>query len=198
MIRSPLAMLPIEAGPPMDVTRLLRAWSSGVDRAEEELIAMVYDQLRHIARRQLRGERADHTLQPTAVVHEAYGRLVAHGAVTWQDRRHFFAVVTLIMRRVLVDHARARLARKRDGGPAPASDDIEALVGSTRAPELLAIDAALTRLAAIDPDKAQLVQLRFFGGFSLEETADLLGCSRAMVVRQWRMARAWLYRELGR
>lgn len=191
-------MVPIEAGPPMDVTRLLRAWSAGVDRAHEELIAMVYDQLRHIARRQLRGERPDHTLQPTAVVHEAYGRLVAGGAVEWQDRRHFFAVVTLIMRRVLVDHARARLANKRDGGRSTPLDDVEVMVGTTRAPELLAIDGALTRLAALDPDKAQLVQLRFFGGFSIEETADLLGCSRAMAVRQWRMARAWLYRELGR
>lgn len=184
--------------PSREVTHLLKAWSSGEARAHEALIAMVYDQLRSIARRQLRGERRDHTLQPTAVVHEAYARLVARGHVEWQDRRHFFAVVTLAMRRVLVDHARAKLAAKRDGGEALEFEELQTQLGSVRAPELLAIDAALDHLATIDPHKTQLVQLRFFGGLSLEETAELLGCSRATVVRDWRMARAWLYRELGR
>lgn len=181
----------------VDVTGLLKAWSSGEARAREALIVVVYGQLRSIARRQLRGERMNHTLQPTAVVHEAYARLMAHDRIEWQDRRHFFAVVSQAMRRVLVDHARARLAGKRDGGTLTGWDDVETEVGVVRAPELLAIDDALTRLGAIDPPKAQLVQLRFFGGLSLEETADLLGCSRATVVRDWRMARAWLFRELG-
>lgn len=183
----------------MDVTRLLKAWSSGEQRAQEALIGVVYGQLRNIARRQLRSERRGHTLQPTAIVHEAYARLVAQGAIEWQDRRHFFAMATTAMRRVLVDHARARMAAKRDHrAMAHAFDEIESEVGAVRGPELLAIDAALTHLATIDPAKAQLVQLRFFGGLSIEETAELLGCSRAMVVRQWRMARAWLFRELGR
>ncbi|MDC0716583.1 sigma-70 family RNA polymerase sigma factor [Nannocystis bainbridge] len=180
------------------MTVLLRAWSSGEERAREALIAMVYGQLRSIARRQLRRERHNHTLQPTAVVHEAYARLMAHDPIAWQDRRHFFAVITRAMRHVLVDHARARLAGKRDGGVIEGWDDVATEVGLVRAPELLAIDEALTQLAAIDPHKAQLVQLRFFGGLSLEETAELLGCSRATVVRDWRMARAWLFRELGR
>ena len=177
-------------------------WNKGERRATEALMGAVYDQLRAIAKRQLRSERCCHTLQPTAVVHEAYARMVGQSVVHWQDRRHFFAVASATMRRILVDHARARLAAKRGGGESrPSWDELEREPEHDAAPlcdvELLAIDAALHRLHELDPDKAQLVQLRFFGGFSLEETAELMGCSRGTVVRQWRMARAWLFRELG-
>lgn len=184
--------------PSLEVTGLLKAWSSGEEHAREAVITLLYGQLRSIARRQLRRERDDHTLQPTAIVHEAFARLVARDTIEWQSRHHFFAAITTAMRRVLVDHARARLASKRDGGVLEDLDGVETEVGTVRAPELLAIDDALTHLGAIDPHKAHLVQLRFFGGLSLEETAELLGCSRATVVRDWRMARAWLFRELGR
>lgn len=188
----------LDRDPSLEVTDLLRAWSSGEERAREAVITLLYGQLRSIARRQLRRERDNHTLQPTAIVHEAFARLVTRDTIEWQDRRHFFAAITTAMRWVLVDHARARLASKRDGGVLAGLDEVETAVGTVRAPELLAIDEALTHLSVIDSHKAQLVQLRFFGGLSLEETAELLGCSRATVVRDWRMARAWLFRELGR
>ncbi|MEM7160564.1 MAG: sigma-70 family RNA polymerase sigma factor [Myxococcota bacterium] len=193
------APAPADSAP---VTQLLRGWNQGERQATEALMGAVYDQLRAIAKRQLRAERSSHTLQPTAVVHEAYARLAGQSVVQWQDRRHFFAVASATMRRILVDHARARLAAKRGGGASrPSWEELEhepeCSATSLCDAELLAIDAALTRLHAFDPDKAQLVQLRFFGGHSLEETAELMGCSRGTIVRQWRMAKAWLFRELG-
>lgn len=197
---------PPSSGPRVDesahsstVTALLRTWSSGDAGALDQLIPMVYDQLRGIARRQLRSEASGQTLQPTAIVHEAYARMAAHCAVDWRDRRHFFAVASTVMRRILVDHARARLASKRGRGrPMGMGDDLDAIEAPGSAPQILAIDTALRRLESIDADKCQLVQLRFFGGFSLDETAEILGCSRGTIVRQWRVVRAWLYRELGR
>ncbi|MCH9681245.1 MAG: RNA polymerase subunit sigma-70 [Deltaproteobacteria bacterium] len=185
-------------GDAVPVTRLLEACNHGEPGAHARLIAAVYAQLRRIAQRQLDAERGYHTLQPTAVVHEAYARLAGSEPIEWSDTRHFFAVATTTMRRILVDHARARAAVKRSrppGGGAPWA--IDAGLVAVAPAQLLAIDLALSRLHAIDPDKGSLVQLRFFGGLSFEELAELLGCSRATVVRQWRVARAWLFNELG-
>ncbi len=177
------------------ITALLQLWTDGDAQGLELLIPRVYAELRGIARQQLRREAPGHTLQPTAIVHEVYARMATQGTIDWQDRRHFFAVATTVMRRILVDHARARMAAKRGGGLTRA-DELGVEVGSHRGPQLVAVDSALTRLQEIDPHKARIVQLRFFGGFSLDEVAQLLGCSRATIVRQWRVARAWLYREL--
>ncbi len=185
--------------PSIPVTRLLRAWNEGEHGADQALIATVYARLRAIARRQLRYERGDHTLQPTAVVHEAYTRL-ANGVVQWVDRAHFFAVASTTMRRILVDHARARLAAKRarpESAEVSGAWALDTEFGAVGPAQLLAIDLALTRLHSIDPSRAELVQLRFYGGLSLDELAKLRGCSRGTVVRQWRVARAWLFEELG-
>ncbi|HEX2164170.1 MAG TPA: sigma-70 family RNA polymerase sigma factor [Thermoanaerobaculia bacterium] len=182
---------------PREVTRLLRAWSAGEDAALERLFPLVYDELRRTARRFLAGERPGHTLEPTALVHEAYFRLVAQRRVEWQERAQFYAVAARSMRRILVDHARGRAAAKR-GGDAARLEIAEAPdLGAEREADLVALDDALTELAALDPEKAAVVELRFFGGLSIEETASVLGCSRATVIRQWRIARAWLFEALA-
>src|SRR4029077_435112 len=180
-----------------DVTGMLVAWGQGDQAADSRLIAVVYEDLRRVARRRLRGERADHSLAPTALVHEAYLRLVDLRRVRWQNRAQFFAIAARVMRQILVDHARAHAAAKR-GGPGwkvPLAD----AVGATAPPEvdLLDLDAALGKLAAIDARLGELVVLRFFGGLTVEEAADALGLSPATVKRDWNRARAWLFRELG-
>ena len=179
-----------------DVTGMLVAWGQGDQAADSRLIAVVYEDLRRVARRRLRGERADHSLAPTALVHEAYLRLVDLRRVRWQNRAQFFAIAARVMRQILVDHARAHAAAKR-GGPGwkvPLAD----AVGATAPPEvdLLDLDAALGKLAAIDARLGELVVLRFFGGLTVEEAADALGLSPATVKRDWTRARAWLFREL--
>jgi len=179
-----------------DVTGMLVAWGQGDQAADSRLIAVVYEDLRRVARRRLRGERADHSLAPTALVHEAYLRLVDLRRVRWQNRAQFFAIAARVMRQILVDHARAHAAAKR-GGPGwkvPLSD----AVGATAPPEvdLLDLEDALGKLAAIDARLGELVVLRFFGGLTVEEAADALGLSPATVKRDWTRARAWLFREL--
>jgi RNA polymerase sigma factor (TIGR02999 family) len=182
---------------PSDVTGLLVAWRHGDAAAGERLLAAVYDELRRQAARAMRREGEAHTLQATAVVHEAYLRLVDQRAVEWRSRAHFFGVAAQMMRRVLVDHARARLAEKRGGELRRVSlGDVGA--GETDASvDVLDLHEALERLAALDPDQARLVELRYFGGLGIEDTAEALGVSPATVKREWAVARAWLRRELA-
>jgi RNA polymerase sigma factor (TIGR02999 family) len=189
-----------EREPPRgEVTGLLLAWNEGDRGAVERLMPLVYAELRKIAERQFRRERAGHTLQPTAVVHEAYFRLVDQTRVTWKNRGHFFAIAAQAMRRILIDHARAREAEKRGGKETPVSLDV-----GIASPEpvddvnLLALDEALVRLKALDDGQAKIVELRFFGGLSIEETAEAMEISPSSVKREFRSARAWLFRELGR
>jgi RNA polymerase sigma factor (TIGR02999 family) len=177
-----------------DVTRLLVAWRGGDADALQRLIPLIYGELHRLAEIHLRRERAGHTLQPTAVIHEAYLRLV-DGNVAWQDRTHFFSVAARTMRRILVDHARGREARKRGGGNQRALL-VTAAVTEPRGVDLLDLDEALTKLAGVDPDRARVVELRYFGGLTIAETAEALGQSAATVKRDWNFARAFLHREL--
>ena len=180
---------------PSEVTGLLASWREGDEAAHEQLIPLVYAELHRIAERSLGGERADHTLQPTALVHEAYLRLVG-ASVPWEDRAHFFAVAARAMRRVLVDHARARGRKKRGGDLARVTLEEALAAGSARAPEMLALDEAMERLAAQDERKARVVELHYFGGLGREEVARVVGVSPATVDRDLRMARAWLYQQM--
>lgn len=175
-----------------DVTRLLSAWSAGENDAEAELIPKVYSELRRIAGAHLSRERNDHTLQPTALVHEAFLRLTGQNRVSWRDRAHFFAIASNIMRRILVDYARSVGYVKRGGGLIRvALTDIEG--EEAQEPQLvLEIDDLLDRLATFDSTKASIVELRFFGGLTEQETAEVLGCSARTVTRHWQMAKAWL------
>jgi len=175
-----------------DVTGLLRSWRSGDERAEEALLAAVYADLRRRAAAMLRGERNDHTLQPTALVNEAYLRLVDYRRVRARDRSHFLALAAQAMRRILIERARARSAAKRDGGGAALALDAAAEEVGARAGELVALDEALTRLAGFDARKAQVVELKYFGGLTNDETAAALEISGATVEREWSAARAWL------
>jgi RNA polymerase sigma factor (TIGR02999 family) len=179
----------------VEVTRLLLAWREGEAAAGDALMEAVYAELRRMARGYLSRERSDHTLPPTALVHEAYLRLVDQRHVRWQNRAHFFAIAARVMRRILVDHARARASIKRGGGePVRLVDDgrLEPLPI-----DILALDAALDRLAAIDSRQSKLVELRFFGGLTVEEAATVLSVAAVTAKRDWALARAWLYRELG-
>jgi RNA polymerase sigma factor (TIGR02999 family) len=180
-----------------EVTALLRDWSGGDRQALERLLPLVYDELRRLAASYLRQERPDHTLQPTALVHEAYLRLVDQRRVAWQNRAHFFGIAAQMMRRILVDHARRRQASKRSAAPVRVVTEAPDVAGSDRGTELLALDAALDGLARLDPDQARVVELRFFGGLTIEETAEVTSTSTATVKREWRTARAWLRREIG-
>jgi RNA polymerase sigma factor (TIGR02999 family) len=183
---------------PVDVTRLLAAWSDGEDTARSAVLDAVYVELRRLARSHLRRERRNHSLPPTALVHEVYLRLIDQTRVRWRSRAHFFAIAAQAMRRVLVDHARTRAAAKRDGArTVPLIDDV-ASPNPLAAPDVLALDVALARLTALDARQGQLVELRFFGGLTVEETADVLGVAPITVKRDWALARAWLYRELQR
>jgi RNA polymerase sigma factor (TIGR02999 family) len=185
------------AAPP-DVTLLLSRLRQGDDRALERLMPLVHDELRRLARYHMRGERAGHTLQPTALAHEAYMRLVDLDRIDWRGRAHFFAVAAGIMRRILIDHARKRRAARRGGGAAHVSLDEGAGVADQRPEELVALDDAMGRLAELDPRQERIVELRFFGGLSVDETAAVLGISARTVKREWAVARAWLRAELGR
>lgn len=181
-----------------DVTRLLKAWSAGDDDALEKLTPLVHQQLHHIARRYMAGERSGHTLQATALVNEAYLRLVDCGQVNWQDRAHFFAVSANLMRRILIDFARSRGYLKRGGAVVHvALDDAPSLCNEPDV-NLVALDDALKALAAVDERKSKVVELRFFGGLSVEETAEVLRISSDTVLRDWQFAKLWLLRELSR
>ena len=178
---------------PTDVTMLLNAWSDGKQDALDELMPVVYQELRKLARSYLRAERPEHTLQPTALVNEAYLRLVDQKNVRWENRRHFFGIAAQLMRRILVDHARKRQSEKRGGGEAliPFED---AKGVPVKAWDLVALDDALKDFATIDPRSAKIVELRQFGGLSIDETADVLEISPATVKRDWTLAKAWLRR----
>ena len=181
---------------PGEVSQLLRAWGGGNLQAREDLIPLVYRELRRRAGAYLRQERPDHTLQATALVHEAYVRLVGQDRVTWQNRAHFFAIASQLMRRILVDHARQHQAAKRPGGAVKVTLDDR--IGAAQPPdcELILLDEALTELAALEPRQAQIVELKYFGGLSEQETGAVLSLSRATVTREWQTARTWLYRRI--
>lgn len=178
-----------------DVTALLLAWNQGDEAARNRLIEVVYRELRRVARNHLRRERGDHSLTPTALVHETYVKLVDLQRIQWQNRAHFFAMSARLMRRILVDHARARTAAKRGGGQTVAIDTAD--IGITPVSiEVLALDAVLEKLAAVDERQSRLVELRFFAGLTVEETAAVLDVAPITVKRDWAYARAWLFREL--
>lgn len=183
---------------PEGVTRMLLNWGQGDQAALERLIPLVYDELRRLAHRYMQRERAGHTLQTTALVNEAYLRLVDQRKANFKNRAHFFAICANIMRRILVDYARSRRYRKREGEARKVPLEEAAVLSWERAAEVLAVDEALGKLASIDPRKSWIIELRFFGGLTIEETAEVIGASHATIEREWNMARAWLYREIGR
>ena len=184
--------------PPGEVTRLLLAWNAGDKAALERLMPLVYAELRQLAERHFRKERRGHTLQPTAVVHEAYFKLVDQTRVTWKNRGHFLATASQAMRRILIDHARGRDAEKRGGEVEKVTLDVGiASPEPSREVDILALDEALERLKALDGSQAQIVELRFFGGLTIEETAEVMEVSPSSVKRDFRSARAWLFRELA-
>jgi RNA polymerase sigma-70 factor, ECF subfamily len=183
------------SSPTLSPSELFRLWRSGDDDALHRLLPLVYEELRRVARSHLRRERPDHTLQTTALINEAYLRLMEQGTSEVRDRSHFVALTSHLMRQILVDHARARLAKKRDGGcRITLAEDVA--VAEPREVDVLAVDEVLSRLAALDPQQAQVVELRYFGGLSVRETSDVLGVSEATVKRDWATARAWLHREI--
>ena len=185
----------MQTPPSDDLTRLLLDWSKGDRAALDQLMPVVYDELRKIARGYLKRERPTHTLQPTALIHEAYVRLIAQDFPAFQSRAHFYGVAAELMRQILVDHARSHRAAKRDGGQKLALDDA-AIFSKERAADLVALDDALAALASFDQRKSRIVELRFFGGLSVEETAEVLGVSTATIGREMRLAQAWLHREM--
>jgi RNA polymerase sigma factor (TIGR02999 family) len=182
---------------PQEVTQLLIDWSRGDQAALESLMPLVYEELRRLAQRYMRRERIGHTLQTTALINEAYLRLIEQQRVQWQNRAHFFAIATQLMRRILVDCARTRTRAKRGGGALRASLDEAAVPSEERGVELIALDDALKRLAVIDHRKSRVVELRFFGGLSIEEVAGVLNVTPMTVVRDWKTAKAWLHREIS-
>ena len=187
----------MSSGPPTNVTQLLLDWRAGKQEALDRLMPVVYDELRRLASRYMRSERSQHTLQATALVNEAYIRMVDM-KVSWQDRAHFFAVAARLMRRLLVDHARAHQRAKREGSGEKVSLDDAAEVSYKPASNLVALDEALTELATFDERKSDIVELHYFGGLSNDQVAEALGISRATVQRELRLAKAWLNRELKR
>jgi RNA polymerase sigma factor (TIGR02999 family) len=181
-----------------EVTRLLLDWKSGDQGALDKLMPLVYDELHHLADRYLRRERPDHTIQATALVNEAFIKLIEQKEVQWQNRAHFFGIAAQLMRRILVDHARARYAEKRGGEGYKLSLNEAIGLPEKRDLDLVALDDALNSLASRDERKSKIVELRFFGGLTIEETAEVLGISLDTVKRDWRMARAWLYSEISK
>ena len=181
---------------PSDVTQLLLDWSNGDKAALDKLVPVVYEELRRLASYYMRRERPGHTLQTSALVNEAYMRLVDYRQMQWQSRAHFFAVAAQAMRRVLVDHARKQRFAKRGGGAVNVSLDESLAVSQKQAADLIALDDALTDLEAIDARKSRIVELRYIGGLNIEETAEVLDISPATVQREWRAAKAWLYRAI--
>ncbi len=180
-----------------DITRWLLDWSEGDREALEKLLPQVYDELHRQAASYMRRERREHTLQPTALVHEAYLRLIDQGRVRWRNRAQFLGVAAQMMRRILVDHARARQLAKRGGGAPRVSLDEQLVAATGRHPHLVELDQALAALDAVDPRLARVVELRIFGGLTIEETAEVLSVSPGTVINCYRLARAWLYRELS-
>jgi RNA polymerase sigma factor (TIGR02999 family) len=185
-----------EVSPPGHVTQLLDRLSGGQPDALDALMSVVYHELRRQAGRYLRRERPNHTLQPTALVHEAFFKLVDQRHVRWQNRAHFFGIAAQAMRRILVDHARSQARIKRGGAPLQVTLDEAMPAGSGDAVDMIAVDEALRRLAALDARQAQIVELRFFGGLTVEESAEVLSLSPATIKREWSMAKAWLFAEL--
>lgn len=183
---------------PHEVTLLLKAWSAGDEYAREKLVQVVYRELHSMARRYMTGERSGHTLQPTALVNEVYLRLVNTREIDWQNRAHFFGMCAQLMRNILTDFARSRLSLKRGGGAGtiPLDEALHARRGSTV--DIAALDDALKALAAVDERKSRVVELRFFGGFTTAETAEVLKVSEETVMRDWRLAKLWLLREMAR
>lgn len=184
---------------PQNVTQMLKAWSGGDREALDKLIPVVYDQLRRQAASYLRRERVDHTLQASALINEAYLRLIEQHSMNWQNRDQFFAVAAQMMRRILVDHAKGKHREKRGGSMIKVTlgKAMEVEAGSGRGMDLIALDEALKRLGAIDEQQSRIVELRYFSGLSIEQTAKVLNISPATVKRDWRMAKAWLRREIG-
>jgi RNA polymerase sigma factor (TIGR02999 family) len=188
-----------EPAGPAEITELLREWSEGKEDVLDQLMPLVYAELRRQAARHLRRERRDHTLQTTGLIHEAYLKLVGQKSVKWESRTHFFAIASQAMRRILVDYARTRNRAKRGSDDVRISITAAGDIASEPKPvDLIALDEALTRLAAIDEQQSRVVELRYFSGLSLEETAAILNISRATAAREWSMAKAWLHRELSR
>ncbi len=187
----------MESAPPT-ITQLLVEWGQGDQAALDQLMPLVYDELRRLARSYLRRERPDHTLQATALVHEAYLRLIDQHSVTWQNRAHFFGIASQMMRRILVNHALARRTAKRGLSVETLSLDEAAGAGTQRGIDLIALDDALKELEALDPRQTRIVELRFFGGLSIEETAEVLSLSAATVKREWSTARLWLRRRIAK
>ncbi|HVG38606.1 MAG TPA: sigma-70 family RNA polymerase sigma factor [Pyrinomonadaceae bacterium] len=186
----------MEPPSPDQITAQLVAWGDGDEAALEELVPAVYQELRRMADHYLRLEHSNHTLQPTALVHEAYLRLIDQTQVKWQNRAHFFGVAAQMMRRILIDYARTKHREKRGGGAAPLSLDEAVNVSQERAAEVVALDEALAALALLDERKSRVVELRYFGGLTVEETAEVLCVSPQTVMRDWNLAKAWLYQEL--
>jgi RNA polymerase sigma-70 factor, ECF subfamily len=183
--------------PPHEVTQLLKAWTTGDEQALEKLTPLVYEQLRRVAQHHMAGQRPGHILQTTALVNEVYLQLLDCGQMNWQDRAHFFAMSAQLMRRILIDFARSRGSQKRGGDALHVSLDEAPSVSQESDPNLLALDDALKALAAVDERKSKVVELRFFGGLSVEETAEVLKVSPETVMRDWRLAKLWLLRELS-
>jgi len=188
----------MDSSAPFDVTQLLIAWSNGDQVARERLMSVVYEELHRLARRYMRNESPGHTLQTSALVHEAFIRLVDQRNVHWQNRSHFFCIAAQMMRRILVDHARNRKFAKRGGGAFKLSLEEGLIVSDERSKEVVAVHEALEALAKIDQRQAQIVELKFFGGLSNEETAAVLAVSPGTVARDWTMAKAWLRREISK
>jgi RNA polymerase sigma-70 factor, ECF subfamily len=184
--------------PPQDVTKLLLAWNDGDQVARDELMSVVYQELRRLAHHYMKRESPGHTLQTSGLVNEAFLRLVDQRDVQWQNRAHFFGIAAQMMRRILVDYARSRRYAKRGGGVPHLSLDEALIVSDERTAEVVALDETLQRLAEIDPRKSRIVELRFFGGLSIEETAEVLAVSPGTVMRDWTLAKAWLRREMSR
>jgi RNA polymerase sigma factor (TIGR02999 family) len=183
---------------PNEVTELLVAWSNGEQAALDRLMPLVYDELRRIARRYMSHQPPGHTLQTTALIHEAFLKLVSQPEKHWQNRAHFLGVAAQAMRHILVDYARSRQCAKRGGAVQVVSLDEAAVISEDRAVEVVALDDALRRLAEVDPRKSRIVEMRYFGGLSVEETAEVLNVSPDTVMRDWRLAKSWLRRELSR
>ena len=183
--------------PPQEVTQLLADWSKGDKSALDKLLPLVHAELRRIARRQMSHERPGHTLQATALINEVYLKLLGQESFEWQNRAHFFAVCAQMMRHILIDHARAHTREKRGGGAVQVSLDKAVVIANEQAEHLLALDEALRSLENLDAQKAKIVELRYFGGLSLEETAEVLDISPRTVRREWQRSKAWLYRMIS-
>jgi RNA polymerase sigma-70 factor (ECF subfamily) len=183
---------------PREITQLLVDWGNGDKATLDRLVPLIYEELRRLARYHMRRERPGHTLQTSALVNEAYLRLIDQTNVRWQNRAHFFGIAAQLMRRIMIDHARSHARAKRGGGAQNLSLDEAALATREKASELLALDYALTELEVLDPRKSQIVELRFFGGLSNEEAAEVLKVSSRTIEREWRVAKAWLYRAVSK